>query len=167
MTTFGRWRLWDGLRYIYIYFLKMIKRCIFVFNKVIYLKDKLLWLESGIETSYQKKNIAKNNVRAMKVENHDTTKLGNQHENLLKRELQRMWTNSKLCLSTYMYFLILQLLYVYCVYLPITKLLKILIYSCFESFPFRQDFVIFVRQITWFRWINRHWTYGVNAQALV
>ena len=27
----------------------------------------------------------------MKVENHDTTKLGNrQHENLLKRELQRM-----------------------------------------------------------------------------
>jgi hypothetical protein len=26
----------------------------------------------------------------MKVENHDTTKLGNQHENLLKREIQRM-----------------------------------------------------------------------------
>ena len=26
----------------------------------------------------------------MKVENHDTTKLGNQHENLLKREVQRM-----------------------------------------------------------------------------
>ena len=25
----------------------------------------------------------------MKVENHDTTKLGNQHENLLKREIQR------------------------------------------------------------------------------
>jgi hypothetical protein len=25
-----------------------------------------------------------------KVENHDTTKLGNQHENLLKREIQRM-----------------------------------------------------------------------------
>jgi hypothetical protein len=31
----------------------------------------------------------------MKVENHDTTKLGNQHENLLKREIQRMWTNIK------------------------------------------------------------------------
>jgi hypothetical protein len=27
----------------------------------------------------------------MKVENHDTTKLGNQHENLLKREIQRMF----------------------------------------------------------------------------
>jgi hypothetical protein len=26
----------------------------------------------------------------MKVGNHDTTKLGNQHENLLKREIQRM-----------------------------------------------------------------------------
>ena len=26
----------------------------------------------------------------MKVENHDTTKLGNQQENLLKREIQRM-----------------------------------------------------------------------------
>jgi hypothetical protein len=26
----------------------------------------------------------------MKVENHDTTKLRNQHENLLKREIQRM-----------------------------------------------------------------------------
>jgi hypothetical protein len=26
----------------------------------------------------------------IKVENHDTTKLGNQHENLLKREIQRM-----------------------------------------------------------------------------
>ena len=26
----------------------------------------------------------------MKVENYDTTKLGNQHENLLKREIQRM-----------------------------------------------------------------------------
>jgi hypothetical protein len=26
----------------------------------------------------------------MKVENHDTTKLGNQHGNLLKREIQRM-----------------------------------------------------------------------------
>jgi hypothetical protein len=25
--------------------------------------------------------------------------------------------------------------------------------GCFESFPFRQYFVIFVRQITWFRWI--------------
>ena len=27
----------------------------------------------------------------MKVENHDTTKLGNQHENILKREIQ--WKN--------------------------------------------------------------------------
>jgi hypothetical protein len=26
----------------------------------------------------------------IKVENHDTTKLGNQHENLLKGEIQRM-----------------------------------------------------------------------------
>jgi hypothetical protein len=26
----------------------------------------------------------------MKVENHHTTKLGNQHENLLKKEIQRM-----------------------------------------------------------------------------
>ena len=39
----------------------------------------------------------------MKVENHDTTKLGNQHENLLKREIQRMWTNIKLCLTTYVH----------------------------------------------------------------
>ena len=39
----------------------------------------------------------------MKVENHDTTKLGNQHENLLKREIQRMWTNIKLCLTTYIH----------------------------------------------------------------
>jgi hypothetical protein len=29
----------------------------------------------------------------MKVENYDTTKLGNQHEHLLKREIQRMFTN--------------------------------------------------------------------------
>jgi hypothetical protein len=72
-------------------------------------------LESGIET-YVK--FAKNNVReidwnyliltinkrlfTMKVENHDTTKLGSQHENLLEREIQRMWTNIKLCLTTYM-----------------------------------------------------------------
>ena len=39
----------------------------------------------------------------MKVENHDTTKLGNQHENLLKRDIQRMWTNIKLCLTTYVH----------------------------------------------------------------
>ena len=30
-------------------------------------------------------------------------------------------------------------------------------YGCFESFPFRQNFVIFVRQITWFRWNVKHW----------
>ena len=36
-------------------------------------------------------------------------------------------------------------------------------YGCFESFPFRQNFVIFVRQITWFRWTNWHWTSGVNV----
>jgi hypothetical protein len=30
------------------------------------------------------------NKFTMKVENHETTKLGNQHENLLKREIQRM-----------------------------------------------------------------------------
>jgi hypothetical protein len=29
----------------------------------------------------------------MKVENHDTTKLGNQHENLLKREIQKINVN--------------------------------------------------------------------------
>ena len=71
----------------------------------------------------------------MKVENHDTTKLGNQHENLLKTEIQRMWTNIKLCLKTYVHmyysFLIQQLLYVcYAYLLPvITKLLKILIFA--------------------------------------
>ena len=36
-------------------------------------------------------------------------------------------------------------------------------YGCFESFLFHQNFVIFVRQITWFRWTNRHWTSGVNV----
>jgi hypothetical protein len=36
-------------------------------------------------------------------------------------------------------------------------------YGCFESFPFRQKKIIFVRQITWFRWTNRHWTSGVNV----
>jgi hypothetical protein len=36
-------------------------------------------------------------------------------------------------------------------------------YGCLESFPFRQNFVIFVRQITWFRWNCRHWTSGVNV----
>ena len=69
----------------------------------------------------------------MKVENHDTTKLGNQHENLLKREIQRMWTNIKLCLTTYVHvyysFLIQQLLFVCYAYLLITKLLKILIFA--------------------------------------
>ena len=71
----------------------------------------------------------------MKAENHDITKLGNQHENLLKREMQKMWTNIKLCLTTYVHvyysFLILQLLYVCHAYLTtvITKLLKILIFA--------------------------------------
>jgi hypothetical protein len=36
-------------------------------------------------------------------------------------------------------------------------------YGCFESFPFRQNFVIFVCQITWFRWNSWHWTSGVNV----
>jgi hypothetical protein len=36
-------------------------------------------------------------------------------------------------------------------------------YGCFESFPFRQNFVIFVRQITRFRWNSWHWTSGVNV----
>jgi hypothetical protein len=36
-------------------------------------------------------------------------------------------------------------------------------YGCFESFPFRQNFVIFVRQITWFGWNSWHWTSGVNV----
>ena len=36
-------------------------------------------------------------------------------------------------------------------------------YGCFESFPFLQNFVIFVRQITSFRWTNWHWTSGVNV----
>ena len=69
----------------------------------------------------------------MKVENHDTTKLGNQHENLLKKEIQRMWTNIKLCLTTYVHvyysFLIHQLLYVCYAYLLIKKILKILIFA--------------------------------------
>ena len=30
----------------------------------------------------------------MKVENHDTTKLGNQHDNLLKREIQTINVNT-------------------------------------------------------------------------
>ena len=47
---------------------------------ILYLKDEPLWLESGTEQY----------IKFMKVENHDTTKLGNQHENLLKREIQRM-----------------------------------------------------------------------------
>jgi hypothetical protein len=38
--------------------------------------------------------------------------------------------------------------------------------GCFESFPFRQHFVIFVRQITWFRWNARHWTSGVNVHNI-
>jgi hypothetical protein len=83
----------------------MIYGYILFYIKVIYLKDKLL-LESGIET-YVK--FDKNNVReidwnyliltiikrlfTMKVENHDTTKLGNQHENLLKREIQKINVN--------------------------------------------------------------------------
>ena len=36
-------------------------------------------------------------------------------------------------------------------------------YGYFESFPLCQNFVIFVRQITWFRWTNWHWTSGVNV----
>ena len=36
-------------------------------------------------------------------------------------------------------------------------------YGCFESFPFRQNFVTFVRQITWFRWNVKHWTSGINV----
>jgi hypothetical protein len=36
-------------------------------------------------------------------------------------------------------------------------------YGCFESFPFRQNFVIFVRQITWFQWNAQRWTSGVNV----
>ena len=36
-------------------------------------------------------------------------------------------------------------------------------YDCFKSFPFCQNFVIFVCQITWFRWTNQHWTSGVNV----
>jgi hypothetical protein len=35
--------------------------------------------------------------------------------------------------------------------------------GCFESFPFRQNFVILVRQITWFRWNAQRWTSGVNV----
>ena len=36
-------------------------------------------------------------------------------------------------------------------------------YGFFESFPFRQHFVIFVRQITWFRWNVKQWISGVNV----
>ena len=35
---------------------------------------------------------------------------------------------------------------------------------CFESFPFRLIFFIFVRQITWFWWIARHWTLAFDPQ---
>jgi hypothetical protein len=36
-------------------------------------------------------------------------------------------------------------------------------YGCFESYPFRQKNIIFVHQITWFRWNTWHWTSGVNV----
>ena len=36
-------------------------------------------------------------------------------------------------------------------------------YGFFESFPFRPNFVIFVHQITWFRWNAQRWTSGVNV----
>ena len=108
-------------------------------------------LKNVVKKSYMYTQFAKNNVReidrnyliltinkwlfTMKVENHATTKLGNEHENLLKTEIQRMWTNIKLCLKTYVHmyysFLIQQLLYVCYAYLlqVITKLLKILIFA--------------------------------------
>ena len=66
---------------------------IFFINKVICLKDKPLWLESGTEQEIDRNYLIltiNKRLFTMKVENHDTTKLGNQHENLLKREIQRM-----------------------------------------------------------------------------
>jgi len=38
-------------------------------------------------------------------------------------------------------------------------------YGCFESSPFRQNFVIFVRQITWSRWNVQHWTSGYKNSS--
>ena len=74
---------------------------IFFINKVICLKDKPLWLESVTEQEIDRNYLIltdrnyliltiNKRLFTMKVENHDTTKLGNQHENLLKREIQRM-----------------------------------------------------------------------------
>jgi hypothetical protein len=40
----------------------------------------------------------------------------------------------------------------------ISSFVDVILIRCFESFPFLQNFVIFVRKITWFRWTNRHWT---------
>jgi hypothetical protein len=45
----------------------------------------------------------------------------------------------------------------------IVRFVELVQYGCFESFPFRQNFVIFVRQITWFRWNSWHWTSGFNV----
>jgi hypothetical protein len=63
-------------------------------------------LKNVVKKSYMYTQFAKKNVReidrnyliltinkrlfTMKIENHGTTKLGSQHENLLKREIQRM-----------------------------------------------------------------------------
>ena len=68
----------------------------------------------------------------MKVENHDTTKLGSQHKNLLKREIQRMWTIIKLFNDVHVIVLVLPhytVIVVYYAYLLITKWLKILIFA--------------------------------------
>ena len=103
-------------RYIYIY----LKNDIGV--HILYIiKLYISWRQATVvgirnrNTVYIK--FAKNNVReidwnyliltinkrlfTIKIENHDTTKLGSKHEHLLKREIQRMWTNIKLCLTTY------------------------------------------------------------------
>ena len=104
-------------RYIYIYLKNDIGVHIFYIIKLY-----ISWRQATLvgirnrNTVYIK--FAKNNVReidwnyliltinkrlfTMKIENHDTTKLGSKHDHLLKREIQRMWTNIKLCLTTYM-----------------------------------------------------------------
>jgi len=35
-------------------------------------------------------------------------------------------------------------------------------YACFETFPFRQKFLIFFCQTMWFWWNGWHWTSVVN-----
>jgi hypothetical protein len=112
-----RWRcflcfcflLYTGI-YIYIYLKNDIGVHIFYIIKLY-----ISWRQATLDGIRNRNTVyikfAKNNVReidwnyliltinkrlfTMKIENHDTTKLGSKHEHLLKREIQRMWTNIK------------------------------------------------------------------------